>query len=136
MKKLIKVLGIILVILLVAYAVLMLMPGASVDSKEVVENITAESLYDAYTSDEKAAQANYLGKAVIVNGILQEKYKDEHGQPVLIIGPMGKDPYTLITLEKSQENGLENITIGSQISVKAICTGMLMEVTLNKGLIL
>jgi len=43
--------------------------------------------------------------------------------------------YALITLESSEKKTLDSYEIGQNISVKAICTGILMEVTLNKGVI-
>jgi len=42
----------------------------------------------------------------------------------------------LCTLEGSQKEKASKLEIGAMSKVKGVCTGMLMEVVLNKGVIL
>ncbi len=133
--KIVKALTVILAIALLGYIIFLKMPGASVSSKESVAELSASELYTSYTQDEKSAQAKYLGKALVLSGSIYDKYEDETGAPVLLLGPEDSDPYALITLESSEKKTLDSYEIGQNISVKAICTGILMEVTLNKGVI-
>ena len=135
LDKIMKSLAAIVAIALIGYIIFLKMPGASASSKEVVAELSAAQLYDAYTNNEKTAQSNYLGKAIVISGEIYDKYEDETGSGVVLLGPGDGDPYALVTLDGGQEKKLDALKVGNQVKIKAICTGMLMEVTLNKGLI-
>ena len=135
LHKIIRAITIVLVVALIAYIAFLKMPGASAASKEVVAELTASELYQAFEVDEHKANSLYLGKAVLISGIIDDKYEDETGAPVLLIGPSGQDPVALITLEQNQGGKLANYAVGSEIKVKGLCSGVLMEVTLTKGII-
>lgn len=111
------------------------MPQSNVQSKEVVAEINAQDLYDEFSSDEQSAQTKYLGKVVVVSGVIDDKYEDENGSPVLILKSPDGEPAVLITMESNQKGKLANYNPGDQIRVKAQCSGLLMEVTLNKGIV-
>jgi len=133
--KAIKAITVVLAVVLIGYIIFLKMPGASVSSKESVAELSAADLYGVYSKNEKQAQGLYLGKAIVVTGDIYDKYEDETGSPVLLLGPEEADPYVLITLEPSEKKDLVSYSIGDPISIKAICTGILMEVTLTKGVI-
>lgn len=135
LHKIIRAITIVIAVALIAYIAFLKMPGASASSKEVVAELTASELYEAFEINENKANTTYLGKAVIISGTIDDKYEDETGAPVLLIGPSGQDPVALITLEQNQKSKLANFEIGSDIKVKGLCSGMLMEVTLTKGII-
>lgn len=135
LDKIMKSLAVLLAIAIIGYIIFLKLPGASAASKESVATITAADLYSAYSTDEKNAQTLYLGKAVVISGNIYDKYEDENGSAVVLLGPEDADPYALITLDNGQEKKIESLKIGASVSIKAICTGILMEVTLNKGII-
>ena len=127
---------ILIALLLIGYIVVLKLPQASVISKSAVAEISAEELYLAFTEDEAKAQKDYLGKAVVVQGKLDEKYEDENGAPVVILAGADGSPVSLITLEQGESQKLNRYDVGKDIRIKALCSGLLMEVTLNKGIIL
>jgi len=133
--KIIRGITILIAVALVAYIVFLKMPGASASSKEVVAEISASALYEAFNNDENKANNLYLGKAVVITGTIDDKYEDETGAPVLLLGPSGQDPVALVTLEPNQKSKLTHYDIGADIKVKGLCSGMLMEVALTKGII-
>ena len=135
MKRLIKILGALAVILLIAYLVVMNMPQANIKGKEVEESISAELLYQAFSDDEKKAESSYLGKVVKVDGIIDEIYTDESNAPVVVLRSGSGDPVSVVTLEGTQSKIIQEYSEGDEIAIKAMCNGMLMEVTLSKGLI-
>ncbi len=135
LHKIIRAVTILIAIALVAYIAFLKMPGASASSKDVVAEMTATELYQAFEANENKANNQYLGKAVVISGTIDDKYEDETGSPVLLIGPSGEDPVALITLEQNQKGKLATYEIGSDIKVKGLCSGMLMEVALTKGII-
>ena len=134
--KIIKALTFLIALILLGYIVILKMPKASVKSKDVVAEISAEDLYEAFTTDEQLAQDKFLGKAVIVTGLIDDKYEDETGAPVLILRSEAGESVALVTLESSERTKVGNFNIHDHIKVKAQCSGMLMEVTLSKGIIL
>jgi len=134
--KIVKVATIVLVIALIGYIAFLKMPKASVSSKEVVAEISAAELYEAFLTDEVSAQETYLGKAVILSGVIDDHYTDESGAPVVILKSEDGDPVALVTLESSEAQKLTGYKVDDIIKVKAQCSGLLMEVTLSKGLIM
>lgn len=135
MKTLIKVLGGIVIISLIAYLVVTNLPQANIKSKDAVETISASALYEAYSNNEKQANNKYTGKVVQLSGEIDEIYEDENNAPVIVLRSDSGDLVSVITLEPSEEKKIASYNEGDQITVKALCSGKLMEVTLNKGLI-
>ena len=135
MNRLIKILGALLIVLLIGYLVVMNLPQANIEGKDVEESISAELLYQAFVEDESEAEADYLGKVIRVDGIIDEVYNDENNAPVVVLSSESGEPVSVITLEGSQTEKIQAYKEGDEISIKAMCNGMLMEVTLSKGLI-
>lgn len=136
MKKVIRVVLVVVVLLMAGYLVFLNIPQATVKSKVAMEAIEAETLFEAFSSDESTAEAKYLGKVLEVRGVIDEKYEDEGGAPVVVLSGGEGDPVAMVTLEPNQKKALGDYPEGSEIRVKAMCSGMLMEVTLTKGIIL
>ena len=97
--------------------------------------MTAELLYEAFTNDESKAETAYLGKVIELSGIIDEIYNDENNAPVVVLRSKTGEPISVITLEVNQADKIQNYAEGDEIAIKAMCNGMLMEVTLSKGLI-
>lgn len=135
MKKLVRVLMVIVAITMIGYIVVLKWPKANLNSKAVEVEVTAQQVYDDYTSNEKQAQTDYYGKVILVTGSIDEKYEDEDGAPIIILSGTSGDPTAVVTLEPNQASALEEYNEGDPIKIKAQCSGMLMEVTFNKGVI-
>jgi len=135
LRKIIRIITILLVLALIGYIVVLKWPKASVKSKTTDVKIEAASIYEAFSTDEKAAEALYLGKVVQVTGIIDEIYVDENGAPVVILRGTEGDPVGVVTLETSESSKIGDYKEGDEIIVKTQCSGMLMEVTFNKGII-
>lgn len=136
LHKIIRAITVLLALALVGYIVVLKWPQASVKSKSVDIEITAQSIYEAFSNDEAAAEKQYLGKVISVSGIVDEIYEDEDGAPVVILRDAEGTPNAVVTLEPNQKNKINNYGEGQVINIKAQCSGMLMEVTFNKGIIL
>jgi len=131
--KIVRVASILLLVGLIGYIVVIKMPKASVSGKEVVAEMEAGALLDAFVTDEAHAEQQYIGKVLIVSGVIDDKYEDENGSPVVILKSSEGDPAALVTLETSEKSKLVQYDIDQTIKIKGLCSGMLMEVTLNKG---
>lgn len=101
------------------------MPHRDVKDEKGVE-VTAQSIMDAYTADEKKANGLYLDKAIQVTGEVTEISKNKAGKTVISLktnDPMGGVRCTM-------KVPADNIKVGAPVIVKGICTGYLMDVTL------
>ncbi len=136
MKTVFKVLAGVVLLSLIAYLVVINLPQANIKSKDAVETISAVALYEAYSNNEKRANRKYTGKVIQLSGEIDEIYPDENNAPVVVLRSDSGDLVSVVTLESSQEKKIASYKEGDQITVKALCSGILMEVTLNKGLII
>ena len=136
MKTVFKVLAGVVLLSLIAYLVVINLPQANIKSKDAVETISAVDLYEAYSNNEKRANRKYTGKVIQLSGEIDEIYPDENNAPVVVLRSDSGDLVSVVTLESSQEKKIASYKEGDQITVKALCSGILMEVTLNKGLII
>ena len=136
MRKVIRVILIFVVLLLVAYLIFVNIPQATIKSKDAIEKVEATMLYKAFNDSEQEAENKYLGKVLEVTGTIDELYEDENGTPVVVLKNETGDPVVLVTLDAGQAKLISRYSEGSQIRLKALCSGMLMEVTLTKGIII
>ena len=100
-----------------------------------METISAVALYKAYTNNEKRADKKYTGKVIQLTGEIDEIYSDENDEPVVVLRSKAGNLVSVVTLESSEEEDITSYQEGDEITLKALCSGKLMEVTLNKGLI-
>ena len=135
MKRLIKFLAVLAVLLLIAYIVVLNLPQANIKGKTVDESIAATVLYEAFSNDEQKAEESYMGKVIEITGAIDEIYSDENNAPVVVLRSESGDPVSVVTLEENQAQKILSYKEGDQITMKALCNGMLMEVTLSKALI-
>ena len=135
MKTLIKILAALAIILLIAYLVVINLPQANIKGKDATETISAVALYEAYSKNENQADKKYTGKVIQLTGEIDEIYSDENDEPVVVLRSKAGDLVSVVTLESSEEEDIVSYQEGDQITLKALCSGKLMEVTLNKGLI-
>ena len=136
MKTLIKILAVLAIVLLIAYLIVVNLPQANIKGKDAVETISAVELYGAYSKNEKRANRIYTGKVVQIAGEIDEIYSDENDAPVVVLRSPAGDLVSVVTLEPSENQKIASYKEGDQLTVKALCSGKLMEVTLNKGLII
>ncbi|MEL6389474.1 MAG: hypothetical protein AAFQ02_04880 [Bacteroidota bacterium] len=133
-KTIVRILMVLIAVAMVGYIVLLKWPKASIKNQSSALYISASDLYLDYTNDETKAASLYYDKVITVEGSIMEHYVDENGAPVVILGI--ESPSVLATLEPSEATKVESLKSGSSIRIKGLCTGMLMEVTLNKGVII
>lgn len=103
-------------------------PHKNISLTEPDFKMTSQSLFDAFNNDEANANALYIGKVIAVKG----KVKNVSKEDVLKITLETTDMLSGIVCEMSADAKETTITIGSEIEIKGICTGMLMDVVLTK----
>ena len=98
--------------------------------------ISATELYNAFESDEQAANAKYLDKVVAVKGVVKDVSggDDDSKQIILDTGnPLASISCSMDHL--SEHKGFSAIQNGDQVTLKGICTGMLMDVVIDRAVI-
>ncbi len=136
MKKLLRILLTFLVIIVIAYFVFLNLPKASIKNKPAEFQLTAESLYSDFESNEKKSNRLYIGKTIQVKGIIGTVEQDGQGATVIFLESENDFGGVLCTLVNGEESKLDKFKSGSEITIKGLCTGMLMDVVLNKCIII
>jgi hypothetical protein len=97
--------------------------------------VTATNLFAEYSADETAANKKYLDKILEVNGILlsTEMNIDSTYNVKLDSGdPIGA---VICNLDASESPDVKSLEEGQNITIRGICSGMLLDVLLNKCVI-
>ncbi|MEJ7767426.1 MAG: hypothetical protein WKF89_06425 [Chitinophagaceae bacterium] len=92
----------------------------------------AESLVALYTDNEEKANAIYLGKPIDVTGIISQI---DNQQDTLVNIILGKPDnlHRVSCLLNTEPSGIPKaLKTGSKVTIRGICTGFLMDVELNR----
>lgn len=107
-------------------------PHQDLVSAESAFQIDAPALFTAFESDEAGANEKYLNQIVEVSGIVQEKNETDNGGINLIL----RDDVAMFGINcaflPDQAAKVAKLEIGMQATVKGICTGYLMDVSLAR----
>ena len=107
-------------------------PHVNVAKLEPDAKITAHHLFTEFQKDETAANEKYLGKVIEIKGIVGEVIINENGSINIIL----RDPDSFsginCAFETPVDDGVKNIVQGDQIIVRGLCSGMLLDVVLNR----
>ena len=135
MNKLLKIFLIVLgtIVVIIGLAALYLsLPQASVKGKQADLTLSAFELYEEYQADEAAGNKKYIDKIIEVKGTIAEISTDENGATVVML--RDKDAFSgiLCTLREDEKKRAKDLKVGQEVTIKGQCTGMLMDVVLNK----
>ena len=109
-------------------------PHRQIASEEAQISLQASELFNAYSSDEVKADSLYLNKVLQVQGVVEKILTHEQGITLVLAGAelFGVS----CTLAESEKQKADQIKVGSTISLKGLCNGMLMDVVLVKCVLL
>lgn len=110
-------------------------PHRSVRKEEAAFKLSVSQLVDAFSQDETQANALYLGKVLEVQGILKEIILNDSSL-VLLLGDSTQSTGVSCYLQKDQKDRYTTLKRGESVNVKGICNGMLLDVVLDKGILL
>jgi hypothetical protein len=105
-------------------------PHQNIRSAKADFTVTATELFNAFETDETAANEKYLGKIIEVTGTVQEVKKDEEGKTGVTLEGGGMMFGVICKLDDFSEPKRTEFTQGEQVTLKGECTGMLMDVVL------
>jgi len=89
----------------------------------------APALFKEYSEDEAKANEKYLDKVIKVKGIVKAVSTDEQGNTILTLNAADEMFGVICTIPKDAANP-DMPEVGEEVTVKGVCTGMLMDVVL------
>lgn len=98
--------------------------------------ISATELFTQYEADEAAGNKKYIDQIIDVTGTVAEISEDEDGSPVVILREQDAFSGVLCTLKDSERSAVKDLQIGQSATIRGFCTGMLMDVVLNKCVVI
>ncbi len=126
----------IIVILLAAYAYYEYNRKApDLINKEAVENTTASLILSDYTNNEDSANKKYLGKIIQVKGTITEIQNQQDTSITILLGDTLQTGNVSCLMDSKHLESVRKLTLGNVVNVKGICTGFLMDVELNRCVI-
>ena len=102
---------------------------------DAVESITASDLYALYSNYEDSANKKYLGKIIEITGTAVEIENQQDTLLTILLGDTLQPGRVSCLIEKKQTAAAKNILLGDVLKIKGICTGYLMDVELNRCVI-
>jgi uncharacterized membrane protein len=133
-KKIIIILVLVTVVTSVSVVLYVyLKPHRDVTNEKGVQ-LSAQSLYDAFKTNENDANAKYLNKAIEMTGEVADVTANQDGNTV--INFKTNDPMFMINCTFKTRPG--EIKAGQTITFKGICTGYIPDfnVVINEGVLL
>ena len=107
-------------------------PVKSTSSRSVELTVKSDELFNEFSGDENIANGKYLDLVVAVNGTVTN-IEQEDGMQVITLNT-ASDMFGVICKMEVSEND-KTVKTGDVITVKGICTGMLMDVVMVRCVI-
>jgi uncharacterized membrane protein len=105
-------------------------PARAVENEKGME-VTAQQIFDDFTTNEAAANQKYLNKAIQVTGEVAEVKKNLDNKTVVLLKT--SDPVFGVNCTFKTDPGV--LQPGGAVTFKGICTGFLSDVVINEGVI-
>lgn len=112
------------------------LPQRAVATEAPAFRLTARELVALYSREEKQANDLYLDQVLEVTGPVGEILTGSSGESTLILREEGEMFGVSCTLDGSQPEVVRQLAQGQTVTVKGLCTGMLMDVVLVRCVLL
>ena len=108
---------------------------ADLSKSDAVETIAASDLYALYSNYEDSANKKYLGKILAITGSVVEIENQQDTLLTILLGDTLQPGRVSCLIDKKQTEAAKNILLGDVLKLKGICTGYLLDVELNRCVI-
>lgn len=105
-------------------------------SVKPIANIDATNLLTIYASDEQKANALYLGKPIDVTGVISEIQNQQDTLVNVMLGKADDMHRVSCLLDQQNLKQIRKYKQGNTITLRGICTGYLMDVELNRCVVI
>jgi hypothetical protein len=100
------------------------------DSARTDFSVDATELFAAFESDEEAANQQYLDKVIELKGTVKEVNTDDSGRLSLTLEGGDELFGVICQFDPRSPQGPDDFQAGQAVTIKGVCTGMLMDVVL------
>jgi hypothetical protein len=109
-------------------------PHANYEKLKPEYSLICDVLVADFEKDEKAANAKYLNKMLLVNGIIAHISGNEAGEiTVALNDPMFGVTCSFNSQQSDQQAGLiKQLKVGNEVKIKGRCDGLLTDVRLTQ----
>ncbi len=104
----------------------------SLDDLPAVVNINADTLISQFALNEAEANKKYLGKVISVKGFINKIDNQQDTLLTILLGDSLSSSNVSCLMDTGYIKLKKVFTPGTQITIKGICTGYLMDVELNR----
>lgn len=108
---------------------------ADITTVQPVAKINVAAIVDLYENDESKANQQYLGKTIQVTGPITEIINQQDTLINVLMGDTNSLHKVSCLLDKRHINAIKKYKTGQQITIKGICAGFLLDVELNRCVI-
>ena len=126
--------GIVLLTLVIALTLINREEHSVLESKADF-SLSAAELIDAFSENETEAYALYGGKVLEVQGAVMQVTGDESA-PILMLGDTSRNISISCYLQTGTAQQYAGLERGDVVKVKGICNGMLMDIMLDRAILL
>ncbi|WP_020527591.1 OB-fold protein [Flexithrix dorotheae] len=134
MKNFLKkywIIPVLLIITLIGFSAYMYnKPRKNIINAGVKYKVSSKKLFADFESNENQANKRYLNQVIEVAGNVKEVSKNPQGDFIVVLDSDGGFGTVRGTLIKNQKIVIEEILPGDAITLKGICTGMLLDIIL------
>ncbi len=109
---------------------------ADLTSLKAQVTVSAIELVNEYETNEEVANARYLGKTVDVTGIIAEINNQKDTLVNVMLGDAAGLHKISCLLSSTHAATIQSFEINDSITLRGICTGYLMDVELNRCVII
>ena len=132
MKKVLLILAALAVVGVIAGYLIYNQPHKDIRSAPADVSISATNLFNAFQSDEAAANEKFLDKIIEVTGTVVEVKKGEDGEVSVTLDGGGMVFGVICKMDQLTTHKRTDFKTGEQLTLKGICTGVLMDVVLTR----
>lgn len=140
MKKflitLLVIIGIFMLILIGGYLYVRHMPDKSITKQAADFTLSASNLANEYETNPTGSDRKFIDRVILVKGVISEITTDQNNSTVFILRDNNSSTGILCTLNGQNVKKIKRYKKGDRITIKGTCSGMLLDVVLNKCIII
>jgi hypothetical protein len=106
-------------------------PHQDMQSAKTDVTIEAATLFEAFNTNEEAANAQYLDKTIAVSGTVQSSTKTDEGV-VKVTLATGQDFGVMCELDALTQHTRTDFAAGEKVAFKGLCSGLNLDVQLSR----
>lgn len=107
-------------------------PHENMETRKVDTAVDATQFFQEFNTDETAANAKYLDKAVAVTGAVREVTKSDDGKEVKVILSTGSEFGVVCVLDPLSHHDRTDFAVGEKVTFKGLCSGLNFDIQLDR----